>query len=86
MTRVGGSSKVAPMTTFTQRFTDQERTALELMLQTPEAVEMHGTDLTWQKALAQVTSPAQPKPSLRDAIRFGGAQLADEPQAGAPRG
>jgi hypothetical protein len=80
------SSKVAPMTTIAPRFTDQERTALELMLQAPEAVEMHGTDLAWQKALAEATTPAQPKPSLKDAIKLGGVQPADEPPSINPRG
>lgn len=80
------SSKVAPMTTFAQRFTDQERTALELMLQAPEAVEVHGTDLAWQKALSQVTAPVQPKPSLKEALKLASAQPADEPPADAPRG
>jgi len=70
------------MTTMTQRFTDQERTALELMLQAPEAVEFYGEDLTWQKALGQVTSPVQPKPSLKDAILFGSAPPADAPRGG----
>ena len=76
------SSKVLPMTTTAQRFTDQERIALELMLDAPEAVEFHGTDLTWQKALGQVTSPAQAKPSLKDVL-----MASVEPrQADAPRG
>jgi hypothetical protein len=68
------------MTTFAQRFTAQERTALELMLQAPEAVEFHGDDLTWQKALAQVTSPAQPKPSLKDMLLAGSPPPADAPR------
>ncbi|CAN7779219.1 hypothetical protein LJR290_008000 [Variovorax sp. LjRoot290] len=76
------SSKVEPMTTFAQRFTDQERTALELMLQAPEAVEMHGTDLAWQEALSQVTSPVQPKPSLKDALMAGSVHPADSPRGG----
>lgn len=80
------SSKVAPMTTFAQRFTDQERTGLELMLQAPEAVEMHGADLAWQKALSQVTAPVQPKPSLKEALKLASRQPADEPPADAPRG
>jgi hypothetical protein len=75
------SSKVAPMTTTAHRFTDQERIALELMLDAPEAVEFYGTDLTWQKALGQVTSPAQPKPSLKDVLMAGST-----PDAEAPRG
>ena len=69
------------MTTTAHRFTDQERIALELMLDAPEAVEFHGSDMTWQKALGQVTSPAQAKPSLKDVLMAGSA-----PPVAAPRG
>lgn len=76
------SSRVPPMTTTAHRFTDQERIALELLLDAPETVEFHGTDMTWQKALGQVTSPAQAKPSLKDVLMAG----IEPRQADAPRG
>lgn len=74
------SSTVPSMTTTAHRFTDQERIALELMLDAPAAVEFHGTDLTWQKALSQVTSPAQSKPSLKDVLMAGNAPPVDAPR------
>lgn len=77
------SSKVTPMTTTAHRFTDEERIALELMLDAPAAVEFHGTDMTWQKALGQVIAPAQAKPSLKDVLMAGSAPA---PDADMPRG
>lgn len=77
------SSTVSPMTATAQRFTDQERIALELMLDAPEAVEFHGTDMTWQKALGQVIAPAQAKPSLKDVLMAG---VAMAPVVDTPRG
>ncbi|VTU44095.1 hypothetical protein [Variovorax sp. RA8] len=77
------SGKVTPMTPTAHRFTDQERIALELLLDAPEAAEFHGTDMTWQKALGQVISPVQIKPSLRDVLMAG---RAPEPEADTPRG
>ncbi|MDN8617194.1 hypothetical protein [Variovorax ginsengisoli] len=74
------SSTVTPMTTTAQRFTDQERIALELMLDAPEAVEFHGTDMTWQKALGQAIAPAQAKPSLKDVLMAGNAPPVDVPR------
>lgn len=69
------------MTATAQRFTDQERIALELMLNSPEAVEFHGTDMIWQKALGQMIAPAQLKPSLKDVL-----MAARDPEVEAPRG
>jgi hypothetical protein len=69
------------MTATAQRFTDQERIALELMLDAPEAVEFHGTDMTWQNALGQVIAPAQAKPSLKEVLMAGSAPPADVPRA-----
>lgn len=74
------SSTVTPMTTTAHRFTDQERIALELMLDAPEAVEFHGTDMTWQKALGQAIAPAQAKPSLKDVLMAGNAPPVDAPR------
>lgn len=68
------------MTITAQRFTDQERIALELMLDAPAAVEFHGTDMTWQKALGQVTSPAWVKPSLKDMLMAPAAPLVETPR------
>ncbi|OUL98781.1 hypothetical protein [Variovorax sp. JS1663] len=68
------------MTTTAHRFTDQERIGLELMLDAPEAVEFHGTDMTWQKALGQVIAPARAKPSLKDVLMAGSAPPVDVPR------
>ena len=78
------SIKVTNMTTSSQLLTQEERVALELLLKAPEVVEVHGADQAWQQALSQVTTPAQPKPSLHDALRdvfqWGSAPAPDAPR------
>lgn len=72
------------MTTSTTTLTAQERDDLELMLEAPSAIELHGTDKAWQQALAQVVTPAPLRPSLRDALGLDGGLNADSPGS-APR-
>lgn len=80
LTSVAGMPKLMN----SQSLTAVERAALELMLQAPEVVEVHGLDKSWQQALSQVTAPAQPKPSLHEALRdvfqWGSAPAPDAPR------
>lgn len=73
------------MTTSTTTLTAQERADLELMLEAPSAIELHGTDKAWQQALTQVVNPAPARPSLRGALGFDGTAEQDAPAA-RPRG
>lgn len=73
------------MTTSTTSLTAQERADLELMLEAPSAIELHGTDKDWQQALAQVVTPAPLRPSLRDALGLDRGLDADS-SGSAPRG
>lgn len=70
------------MTIPTNQFSQRERAGLEQMLAAPESVEFHGTDLAWQKALGQVLSPEQPKPSLKDVLMFNSVPPSDVPRGG----
>jgi len=52
----------APLSSFSRA----ERLALQQMLQDPDLVECHGSDLAWQEALSGVLA----RPSLRDSLNL----------------